>query len=328
MASGSPSSLEPGAAARLPGLTDVQAAAARIRAHVRRTPVLNWPDFDAQAGCQVHFKCENLQYAGAFKLRGAMNAVLGLSDEQARRGVVTHSSGNHGAALARAARLRGIPCHVVVPEDANPAKLRNMEAQGAILHFCEPTMAAREAHTARVLAETGGEMVPSFDDARVIAGQGTAALELLEDRPDLEALIAPVGGGGLLAGTALVARAPVRRRAVIGAEPEGAADAARSLAARKRVTGLVPHTIADGLRATVGVLNFAIVSRSVAAIWTVSEDAIRRATRLVWEQLKLVIEPSAAVAVAALLEHGAELRGRRVGLILSGGNVDLDALPF
>jgi threonine dehydratase len=312
----------------LPRFADVQAAAARIRAQVRRTPVLNDPDFDAQLGCEVHFKCENLQYGGAFKLRGATNAVLGLTDAQARRGVVTHSSGNHGAALARAARRRAIACHVVVPQGAVAAKLRNMEAQGAILHFCAPTMAAREATTARVLAETGGVLVPPFDDADVIAGQGTAALELVEDVPGLTALIAPVGGGGLLAGTALVGRAQAPPLRVFGAEPAGAADAAASLARGARVTDRVPHTIADGLRATLGVRNFALIARHVEAIWTVSEEAIVAAQHRMWEQFKLLIEPSSAVAVAALLQQRAAVRGQRVGLILTGGNVDLEAVPL
>lgn len=312
----------------LPTFADVRAAAARIRGQVQRTPVLNSEDFDAQAGCRVYFKCENLQTGGAFKLRGATNAVLSLDEAQARRGVVTHSSGNHGAALARAARTRGIACHVVVPEGAVAAKLANMEAQGAILHRCEASMSGRDAATARVLTETGGVFVSPFDDARVIAGQGTAALELCEEQPDLDVLIAPVGGGGLLAGTALVARAQAPPLRVIGAEPAGADDAARSLIAGARQTGLVPHTLADGLRATVGVRNFAIIAREVATIWTVSEAAIVAAMRRIWEELKLVIEPSSAVAVAALLDHREELRGLHVGVILTGGNVDLDRLPW
>lgn len=312
----------------LPAYAEVRAAAARIAGRVLRTPVLANEDFNADTGAELFFKCENLQTGGAFKLRGATNAVLSLSDEQARRGVVTHSSGNHGAALARAARLRGIACHVVVPEGVNPAKLRNMEAQGARIHFCAPTMAARDALTAQLLEQTGAEPVPPFDDARVIAGQGTAALELIEDVADLQVLVAPTGGGGLLAGTALVGRAQVPPLRIFGAEPANADDAARSLAEGRRVTDVVPDTLADGLRATIGERNFAIIRRDVEAIWTVSEAAIVQAMRLAWERLKLVIEPASAVAIAAVLEQRQVLAGRKVGVILTGGNADLDALPW
>ncbi len=312
----------------LPSFADVRAAAARIAGRVLRSPVLCNEEFDADIGANVFFKCENLQTGGAFKLRGATNAVLSLSDEQARRGVVTHSSGNHGAALARAARLRGIPCHVVVPEGVNPIKLRNMQAQGAQLHFCAPTMAARDEVTARLLEQTGAESVPPFDDARVIAGQGTAALELIEDVSGLDALVAPTGGGGLLAGTALVARAQTPPLRVFGAEPANADDAAQSLAQGRRVTDVVPQTLADGLRATIGERNFAIIRRDVEAIWTVSEEAIVQAMRLAWERLKLVIEPASAVAIAAVLDRRDSLRGLRVGVIITGGNADLDALPW
>lgn len=312
----------------LPGFADVQAAAARIAGRVRCTPVLAGTDFDDDLGCSVFFKCENLQIGGAFKLRGAMNAVLGLSAAQAARGVATHSSGNHGAALARAARLRGIPCHVVVPEGASAAKLRNMQAQGAVLHRCAPSQAGRETRVAELLAETGAEHVPPYDDARVIAGQGTAALELLEAVPDLDLLIAPLGGGGLLSGTALCGRAQPAPIRIIGAEPLAADDGARSLAAGRRVAVEAPQTIADGLRGFIGARNFAIIRRDVEAVWTVSEAAIVDAMRLSWERLKLIIEPSSAVVVAALLAHRESLRGQRIGVILSGGNVDLDALPF
>ena len=316
------------ASLELPSFADVRAAADRIAGRVLRSPVLTNEEFDAETGARLFFKCENLQTGGAFKLRGATNAVLSLSDEQARRGVVTHSSGNHGAALARAARQRGIVCHVVVPEGVNPAKLRNMRAQGAQLHFCAPTMAARDAMTARILEHTGAEPVPPFDDARVIAGQGTAALELIEDVPDLQVLVAPTGGGGLLAGTALVGRAQVPPLRVCGAEPAGADDAARSLAAGCRITDVVPETLADGLRATIGERNFAIIRRDVEAIWTVSEQAIVQAMRLAWERLKLVIEPASAVAIAGVLAQREELQGLRVGVIITGGNADLDALPW
>jgi threonine dehydratase len=312
----------------LPTYAEVLAAAARVEGRVLRTPVLRAEELDAQAGCSLYFKCENLQIGGSFKLRGAMNAVWGLSEAQAARGVVTHSSGNHGAALARAARSRGIACHVVVPEGAVAAKLRNIQDQGAVLHRCAPTLAAREAMRTQVQAQTGAEPVLPFDDGRVIAGQGTAALELLAQQPDLDAVVVPVGGGGLLGGTALVTAAQARVVAAIGAEPAGADDAARSLAAGRRVTDVVPRTIADGLRATVGVLNFAIIAREVRSIWTVSEEEIVTAMRRAWECLHLIVEPSSAVPLAALFKHGRELAGRKVGVIISGGNVDLEELPW
>jgi threonine dehydratase len=312
----------------LPTYADVVAAAARIEGRVLRTPVLRAEELDELAGCALYFKCENLQTGGAFKLRGAMNAVWGLSGAQAARGVVTHSSGNHGAALARAARSRGIDCHVVVPEGAVAAKLRNIQEQGAVLHRCAPTLAAREAMRAEVQAKTGAEPVLPFDDARVIAGQGTAALELLEEQFDLDAVVVPVGGGGLLGGTALVTAAQARPVTAIGAEPAGADDAARSLAAGTRITDVIPHTIADGLRATVGVLNFALIRREVRTIWTVSEEEIVAAMRRAWECLHVIVEPSSAVPLAALFKHGRELAGRKVGVIISGGNVDLEELPW
>ncbi len=312
----------------LPAIADVHAAAARIAGRVLETPVLRCEELDAASGCRLYFKCENLQTGGAFKLRGAMNAVWSLPPEQAARGVATHSSGNHGAALARAARSRGIACHVVVPEGAVAAKLRNIQAQGASVHRCAATLAARESALSRLAQDTGAAVVPPYDDAKVIAGQGTAALELLRQQPGLEAVVVPVGGGGLLAGTALVAAAQAHAVRTIGAEPQGADDARRSLESGVRVTAQVPDTIADGLRATLGVRNFALIRQLVAAIWTVDDAAILAAMRQCWEWLRVLVEPSAAVALAAVLTHRKELAGRAVGIILSGGNVDLDRLPW
>ena len=313
----------------LPTFDDVLAAAARIAPHAQRTPVLRSRSLDALAGAQLHFKCENFQRVGAFKFRGACNAVMSLDDATAARGVVTHSSGNHGAALALAARERGIPCHVVVPEGAVASKLAAIEAFGAVLHRCAPTLAAREAATARVQADTGATLVHPYADARVIAGQGTAALELLAEAGPLDALVAPVGGGGLLGGTLVTARARGGDGlAVFGAEPEGAADAFESLRRGHRVTDIVPDTICDGLRATVGEPNLELMRRHRARVLLVDDAEVVAAMRLAWERLKIVIEPSCATVLAAVLRHRDHFAGRRVGLILSGGNVDLARLPW
>lgn len=311
----------------LPTLDDIHAAAARIAPHAQVTPVLRSRSLDALAGCELHFKCENLQRIGAFKFRGAANAVFSLSDEEAARGVVTQSSGNHGAAVALACRLRGIPATVVVPHSAPRIKLAAIRAFGARIVPCEVNQAARDAATAQVLAETGGRLVHPFNDARVIAGQGTATLELLHHSPGLDTVIAPVSGGGLLSGTALAAHGIEPGIRVLGAEPEGARDAHDSLAAGERITGRVADTVCDGLRAELGPLTFRILREHVEDILLADEAEIVAAMRLVWDRLKVVIEPSAAVPLATILKYPERFRGRRVGVILSGGNVDLDALP-
>ena len=320
----------------VPAFADVEAAARRIAPHVRRTPVVTSPDLDREAGAEVAFKCENLQRAGAFKFRGAANAVLSLSGPEAAGGVSTHSSGNHGAALALAARLRSIPAVVVMPAGAPRVKRRAVESFRGEVVGCEPTLAAREAALREVVRQRGGRVVHPYDDFHVIAGQGTAALELIDDpKPapwcdpltgPLDAVIVPVGGGGLLGGSALVgARRGLR---VFGAEPAGADDAMRSLRAGRIVPVEAPDTIADGLRTSLGERGFAIIRREVEDVLTVSEDAILAAMRLLWERTKLVVEPSGAVPLAALLEHGPPPGCARIGVVLSGGNVDLDALPF
>jgi threonine dehydratase len=309
-------------------LAAIRAAHDRIRPHIHRTPVLTSARLDDAAGASLFFKCENFQKAGAFKARGATNAVLLLSDAEAARGVATHSSGNHAAALARAARLRGIPAYIVMPSNSSAVKIRAVEGYGGRITFCEPTAAAREQTCARIIAETGAALIHPFTDERVMAGQGTAALELLEDIPDLDTLLCPVGGGGLLAGTAVAAKALHPALRVIAAEPTGADDAARSFAAKHRIPIEHPHTIADGLRTSIGEPNLAIMLRHVDAVIPVSEEAIVAAMRTIWETLKIVIEPSAAVACAALLERRSSVPGRRIGLILTGGNIDLDALPW
>jgi threonine dehydratase len=313
---------------RPPTLVEIQAAAERIRPYAHRTPVLTCSGLDAMTGARLFFKCENFQKVGAFKFRGACNAVFLLSDEEAARGVATHSSGNHAAALALAARLRGIPAHIVMPRNARAVKRSAVAGYGGEIEFCEPTLAAREAALAEVVARTGAVVIHPYNDARVIAGQGTAALELLHECPDLDALIAPVGGGGLLSGTVLAASGLAPHAKVYGAEPLGADDACRSLKEGRIVPSIEPKTMADGLLTSLGTLTFEVIRRHVVDILTVSEEAIAAAMRLVWERMKIVVEPSAAVPVAALLDHGEVARDRRIGVILSGGNVDLEALPW
>ncbi|HEY0505666.1 MAG TPA: pyridoxal-phosphate dependent enzyme [Lysobacter sp.] len=312
----------------LPGFDDVLAAAARIAPHAHVTPVLRSQGLDAIAGCELHFKAEHLQRAGAFKFRGACNAIWSLDDADAARGVVTHSSGNHGAALALAARTRGIACHVVVPEGAVAAKLAAIEAYGAVLHRCAPTIAAREARCAQVQAETGAELVHPYTDARVIAGQGTAALELLGSTAEpFGAMVVPVGGGGLAAGTALTLAARSPSTTFYLAEPAGAAETFESLRRGERVTQFTPDTLCDGLRGTLGEPNFELLRAHGVQVLTVDDAATVAAMRLLWQRAKQVVEPSSAIALAAVLAHRERFAGRRVGIVLSGGNVDPDALP-
>ncbi len=307
-----------------PDLAALRAAAARIRPFVRHTPLLSDETLDAQFGARLIFKCENLQRGGAFKLRGASNAVLSLPESLASRGVATHSSGNHGAALALAAKLRGIPAVIVMPQNSAAVKIAAVRSHGAEVIFCRPGRIAREAALAELLARREMNVVHPYDDHRVIAGQGTACLELLEEHPRLDLVLAPVGGGGLLSGTAIAVRALLPQARVIGIEPEQADDAWRSFRSGERVLLDAPDTVADGLRASLGVRNFSIIRRCVDDIVRVSEDAILQALRLVLERLKVLIEPSAAVVLAALIEGRLDVEGRDVGIILSGGNVDLD----
>jgi len=311
-----------------PTLRDVRTAAARIAAHAQVTPVLHSPELDALAGAALFFKCEHLQVGGAFKFRGACNAVWSLDDDEAKRGVVTHSSGNHGAALALAARTRRIPAHIVVPDGAVAAKLANIERAGGILHRCAPTQAAREEACAKVQRETGATLVHPYADARVMAGQGTIVLELLQQVPLLDTVIVPVGGGGLASGCAIALAALSPEARLVGAEPAGADDAFQSLQRGQRVTDVVPHTICDGLRATIGEPNFALLGAHRVEVISVGDDATLAAMRLAWAELKQTIEPSSAVVLAALLAQRERFAGQRIGLVLSGGNVDLDALPF
>ena len=312
----------------LPDLDAIRSAQARIAPHVHRTPVLACRSLDAEVGARLFFKAENLQRTGAFKARGATNAVFSLSDADARRGVVTHSSGNHGAALAYAAARRGIAAFVVMPDNAPRVKQDNVRRYGATIRLCAPTLAARDAGCAEVQRETGATLVHPFDDARVIAGQGTVALELVEQAAGVEIVIAPVGGGGLLSGTAIAIKSLERGMRVFGAEPANADDAARSFRSGKVEALPAATTIADGLRTTLSPRTLAAIRAGVDAIGTASEAAIVRAMRMIWERMKIVVEPSSAVPLACLLERTLDVRDATVAIILSGGNVDLDRLPW
>ena len=306
----------------------IRAAHERIRPHVHRTPVLRTERLNQAGGASLFFKCENFQKVGAFKARGATNAVFSLDDAIAQRGVATHSSGNHGAAVARAAKLRRIPAHIVMPSNSAKVKIRAVESYGAQIVFCEPTEEARETTCAEVIKKTGATLIHSFENEYVMAGQGTAALELLEDISDLDIVMCPVGGGGLLSGTAIATKSMRPKIKVIAVEPANADDAAQSFRAGRRLVTEKKFTIADGLRTNIGEPNFAIIQRYVDDIVTVSEEAIISAMRTIWETMKIVIEPSAAVPYAAILERAIDVNGKRVGIILTGGNVDLDALPW
>lgn len=306
----------------------VLAAAARIAPHAVLTPVLRSRALDALAGARLAFKAEHLQRSGAFKFRGACNAVWALAPGQAAAGVVTHSSGNHGAALALAARTRGIACHVVVPEGAVAAKLANISRHGATLWRCAASIQARERMCAQVQADTGATLVHPYADAQVIAGQGTAVLELVQAEGPFDVVVVPVGGGGLAAGTALALQQLAPRTRLVLAEPAGAADTARSLQAGERRIDFVPDTVCDGLRGTLGAPNFAVLQAAAAEVIVVDDAATVQAMRLLWQVLKQVVEPSSAIALAAVLAQPQRFAGLRVGLVLSGGNVDIDALPW
>ena len=309
-------------------LQDIRQAARRIKPYIHRTPVLTNQSLNAQVGAQIFLKCENMQKVGAFKFRGASNAVWSLSDEVAARGVCTHSSGNHAQALALAARMRGIPAYIVMPNNAPTVKKNAVAGYGGQITFCEPTLEARETTLEQIQRDTGANVVHPYNDERVIAGQGTAAMELLEDIPDLDVIIAPVGGGGLLSGTSIAATEIKPGIRVIAGEPEMADDAYRSMQAGEIIPSANPKTIADGLLTSLGTLTFPIVRQRVEQIVTVSEQGIVEAMKFVWERAKIVIEPSAAAAVAVLFEKKLDLTGLKIGVILSGGNVDLEKLPW
>lgn len=309
-------------------IKDIQQAAQRIKPYIHRTPVMTNESLSQQVGTQVFMKCENLQKVGAFKFRGASNAVWSLTDDEAVRGVVTHSSGNHAQALALAAKMRGIPAYIVMPSNAPQVKKNAVAGYGGQITFCEPTLEARERTMEGIRLGTGASVVHPYDNERVIAGQGTAALELLEEVPDLDVVIAPVGGGGLLSGTSIAATETKKGIRVIAAEPEMADDAFRSLKTGKIIPSVNPKTVADGLLTSLGVLTFPIIKERVEQIVTVSETGIIEAMKFVWERAKLIIEPSAATVIAVLWEKKIDLSGLKVGVILSGGNVDLEKLPW
>jgi threonine dehydratase len=311
-----------------PDYTEIQKTAERIKSFIHRTPVLTCQTINDMCGSEVFFKCENFQKAGSFKYRGATNAILSLTEIEARSGVVTQSSGNHAAAIALAARQRNIKAYIVMPSNAPRAKISAVEHYGGEIHFCEPTISSREKLADKLVHQKGCPLIPPYNDYRIIAGQATAALELLEQVRDLDMIIAPVGGGGLLSGTALTAFNCSDNIRVVGAEPEGADDAQRSFTAGKLIPQTAPNTIADGLMTSLGNLTFPLIQKYVDAIELVSEDAIIKTMRFVFQRMKIVVEPSSAVAVAPLTEKRAKFEGKRIGVILSGGNVDLDRLPW
>jgi threonine dehydratase len=309
-------------------MRSIREAHARIRDKIHRTPVMTSEVLDEMAGNRLYFKCENLQKVGAFKARGATNAVFLLSDAEAAKGVVTHSSGNHAAALARAARLRGIPAFIVMPSNSPQAKQAAVRRYGGEVVLCEPTLAARESTARQVMERTGAVFIHPYDDLRVMAGQGTTAIELLEDVPDLEVILCPVGGGGQLSGIAVAAKDLKPDIRVVGVEPAGADDAARSLKAGHIIPMLEPRTIADGLKTSLGERPFAEIVRLVDDIVTVREESIVQAMRRIWEVMKLIVESSGAVSYAAVVDGKISPSGAKIGIILSGGNLDLNRLPW
>ncbi len=312
----------------LPGVEDIREAHQRIAAHIHRTPVIHSRLLNERAGCEVFFKCENLQKVGAFKARGALNAVLGLPDSAREAGVATHSSGNHAAALAMAAATRDMPARIVMPSNAPRVKKAAVAGYGGEIIECEPTLAARETTLEAVVAEYGSHVVHPYDDPRTIAGQGTVALELLEQLDGIDVVVIPVGGGGLLGGMATVIKSLAPGIEVLAAEPAGADDAFRSFGLGHWVPQENPQTIADGLLTSLGELNYAIIREQVDTIVTVEDSTIIEAMQLQWTRLKTVVEPSGAVTFAALLEHPERFRNRRVACVISGGNVDLEKLPW
>ena len=312
----------------IPSLQDIRSAARRIAPFVHHTPILTSTAIDEIAGCELFFKCENFQKVGAFKARGAANAVLKLAPSQMAKGVATHSSGNHAAALARAAKVAGIPAFIVMPSNAPEIKKKAVKGYGGQIVECEPNLKARETTLEKVVAETGATFIPPYDYWDVVEGQATCALEVLEEIPDLDILMTPVGGGGLLGGTALTSHYLKPTLQVIAGEPAGADDAYQSFHKKELIPQTGPKTIADGLLTSLGKINFQLISTYVDDILLAEEEQIKEAMRLIWERMKLVIEPSSAVPLAALLANREQFKGKRVAIILSGGNVDLAKLPF
>jgi len=306
----------------------IEEAHNRIRPIIHKTPVLTSSQLDKMSGANIFFKCENFQKVGAFKFRGACNAVFSLASEELEKGVVTHSSGNHAQALALAAKIKGVPAFIIMPENAPVVKIDAVKGYGAEIVFCQPTLEARESTTEEVIKRTGATFIHPYNDFRIIAGQATTAKELIEEVDKLDAIITPVGGGGLLSGTALSAKYFGNNLNVYAAEPKGADDAFRSLQAGKIVPSANPDTIADGLLTSLGEKTFEIIQNEVKEIICVSDSEIIEAMKLLWERMKIVVEPSSAVPFAAILKEKDKFQNKQVGVILTGGNVDLSKLPF
>ncbi len=308
--------------------SDIEDAYVRIEPYIHMTPVLTSSAINKITGAEIFFKCENFQKVGAFKFRGACNAVFGLSDAEAARGVGTHSSGNHAAALALAAKMRGIHAYIVMPKNSPQIKKNAVGGYGGIITFCEPTLPAREETLEKILLESGAILVHPYNQKEVIAGQGTCALELMEQQYNLDCIITPVGGGGLLSGTSITARYLNPGIEIIGAEPKGADDAYQSFVNKQLIPVGKTNTIADGLLTSLGQLTFELIAENVDAIMTAPDSSIIQAMRLIWERMKIIVEPSSAVALAIILDNKADFKDKKVGVILSGGNVDLEKLPF
>lgn len=315
-------------AEKVPTFTDIQAAHKRIKSFIHKTPVLSAKSINAILDIDLFFKCENFQKVGAFKFRGATNAVRQLSKQEAEKGVTTHSSGNHAAALSLAAKQLGVPAYIVMPKNAPEIKKKAVEGYGAIITFCEPTLQAREETLSKVQNETGATFIHPYNNFNVICGQGTAAVEFLQEVPDLDVIIAPIGGGGLMSGTVLSAKAINAELKVYGAEPLNADDAFRSFNQGVLIPAGLPNTIADGLLTSLSPLTFQIIRENLDGIYTAQEETIVKAMRMIWERMKIIVEPSAAVPLATVIENKYRLKGKKVGLIVSGGNADLNHLPF
>jgi threonine dehydratase len=312
----------------LPSISDIKSAHLRIRQFIHYTPVMSSTLLNRQFGCEMFFKCENFQKVGAFKFRGATNAVLSLTSEEKARGVVTHSSGNHAAALALAARTNGVKAYIVMPESAPVVKKNAVAGYGAEITFCKPTLESREENTFMIMEKTGATLIHPYDNFNVICGQGTAALELMEQQPNVDIVVAPVGGGGLLSGTSTCVKGINSSVNVIGAEPYNARDAFLSFASGSIVPSVNPVTVADGLLTSLSDLTFAVIRKNVDDIYTAKEETIIECMLLIWERMKIIIEPSSATVLAVIKENPEAFSGKKVGLIISGGNVDFRKLPF
>jgi len=313
---------------KIPDIADITDAHDKIRPYIHKTPVLSSSQLNEIFSAELYFKCENFQKVGAFKFRGATNAVLSLGEEELARGVITHSSGNHAAAVALAARMRGTKAYIVMPSNSPVVKKQAVASYGAEISYCRPVLQAREETAAGIMKKTGAVFIHAYDNFNVISGQGTAGLELIKEYPDLDAVVGPVGGGGLMSGTSIAVKSLSANTAVYGAEPLGADDAYRSLKTGRLIDYHEPHTIADGLLTTLSKRTFAILSTGLDDIFTAGEESIVQSMRLIWERMKIIIEPSSAVSLAVIAENPELFKNRKIGLILSGGNVDLQNLPF